>query len=156
MTTPCITLYGDTKIIPSKDLLFRPSGYGICIQNEAILLVKMKHTGKYFFPGGGVDKGEPVTTAVIRECQEETGSTVSIKDFLTMKESFFYYDPLDTAFHCFNFFYIVDLISQNDDFTNPDTDDEATEGTWIPLSTITPDMMQAFGWDIIQMIHSYD
>ncbi len=152
MTTPCITLYGEPKDIPSEDLIFRPSGYGICIQDGAILLVKMKNTGKYFFPGGGVDKGESVTDAVIRECQEETGSAVAIKDFLIMKESFFYYDPLDTAFHCFNFFYIIDLISQTDDFTNPDSDDEATEATWIPLNTLTPEIMQAFGWEIIQMI----
>ena len=152
MTTPCITLHGETKHIPSDDLIFRPSGYGICIRDGAILLVKMKNTGKYFFPGGGVDKGELVTDAVIRECQEETGSTVAIKDFLTMRESFFYYDPLDTAFHCFNFFYTIDLISQTEDFTNPDSDDEATEGEWIPLNTLTPEMMQAFGWEIIEMV----
>ena len=152
MTTSCTTLYGKIKDIPTEDLSFRPNGYGICIQDRKILLVKMKNTDKYFFPGGGVDKGETVTKAVIRECQEETGSTVAIKDFLTMRESFFYYDPFDVAWHCFNFFYIIDVLSQATDFTNPDTYDEAIDGQWVEIDTLTPDQMQAFGWEIIQMI----
>ncbi|MBP6870284.1 NUDIX domain-containing protein [Candidatus Babeliales bacterium] len=53
-------------------------------KNHQILLLKRNKDkvcgGFYAFPGGGVDGNEPVTTATVREAQEEIGVTIDLKD----------------------------------------------------------------------------
>lgn len=38
-----------------------------------VLLVRHSYIGGWHFPGGGVDRGEPPETAVVREMEEEVG-----------------------------------------------------------------------------------
>jgi 8-oxo-dGTP diphosphatase len=63
---------------------------GVILKKEdKILLVKeiledlKEH---WIFPGGGVDFGETIEKAAIREAKEEIGIDIEIKDFLGIKE----------------------------------------------------------------------
>ncbi len=96
----CITIYEKERYVPKEKLIFRASAYGIIIRNGKVLLVAISKSGKYFFPGGGVEKGETLEEAVKREVREETGYNVKVKKFLDFKETFFYYNPSDEA-NCF-------------------------------------------------------
>ncbi|MEK7060177.1 MAG: NUDIX domain-containing protein [Patescibacteria group bacterium] len=55
----------------------------ILIKNDEILLIYRKNKKEYFvFPGGGVEEGETVEQAVIRELMEETTIEVKINKLL--------------------------------------------------------------------------
>jgi len=63
---------------------------GICIRNEAVLLVNMKmyQDGTPFWspPGGGIEFGEPAVEALKREFLEETGLEVEAGQLLFVNE----------------------------------------------------------------------
>lgn len=63
---------------------------GIIITKEdKILLVKMHRENSkdiYVLPGGGVDKGEDIFDAAVREVKEETNLNVNIKKILYLKD----------------------------------------------------------------------
>lgn len=55
----------------------------ILIKGDKVLLIHRKNEKEYFvFPGGGVEEGETVEQAVIRELQEETTIDVKINKLL--------------------------------------------------------------------------
>ncbi|MCU5497822.1 NUDIX hydrolase [Bacillus wiedmannii] len=56
---------------------------GILIEDEKVLLVKQKVANRnWSLPGGGVENGETLEEAMIREMREETGLEVKIKKLL--------------------------------------------------------------------------
>lgn len=69
---------------PNGTIRRRPSARGIIIRDGKIAMV---HSGKYDyykFPGGGIEQGEDVREALVREVLEETGMTVdegSIREY---------------------------------------------------------------------------
>ncbi len=46
--------------------------------NGAVLLIRRTDTGRWTIPTGGLKKGETISQCAVRECQEETGLTVTI------------------------------------------------------------------------------
>lgn len=51
----CTSLYGKKKLISEDKLVFSPAVYAVIVNDGKILLLNTRHTGKYFFPGGGID-----------------------------------------------------------------------------------------------------
>lgn len=84
----CKDVHKNEYEIPVDRLFFRPSVYGVIIEKGKILLSKQWGDG-YDFPGGGVELGETIEEALIREVKEETGYNVKVKKFITVKDSFF-------------------------------------------------------------------
>lgn len=149
----CTTLYGDKKMIPKEKLFFRPGAYAIIVNNGKILLMNTKSTGKYWFPGGGVEIGEKIEQGLKREVREETGIEVEIQKFLALRENFFYYAPLDEATHSFSFFYLCKPITTDllpNDNANPK--DESEKPQWIDLKEIKKENMQPGGEGIFELI----
>ncbi|MGW4071663.1 NUDIX hydrolase [Nocardia grenadensis] len=54
------------------------------VQDEQgrILLIRRSDNGKYSVPGGGLEAGETVTQAVVREVREETGIDVEVTELV--------------------------------------------------------------------------
>lgn len=76
------------------------------LKNEAgILLLKHRGIGKEGFlwspPGGGVQFGEPVTEALRREFQEETGLEVKVEAFM------FFHEHISAKLHALELFFRV-------------------------------------------------
>ena len=64
----------------SKARQLRPSVAAIIINADGhVLLQRRSDNGLWGLPGGGVEIGESVSTAIVREVQEETGLTVEIE-----------------------------------------------------------------------------
>jgi 8-oxo-dGTP pyrophosphatase MutT (NUDIX family) len=101
----CRTLFNDSVLVPAESMIQRPSVYGLTIQDKKLLVAKAQYTKKYVLPGGGINPGEEIHAALIREVKEETGIDVEVEEFLHFETDFFYYDPLDLAIHGFLFYY---------------------------------------------------
>ena len=73
--------------IDSTQVTFRPSVYGVLIEDNKILL--SKQWDGYEFPGGGMEIYETMEQTVIREFFEETGLKVEPIKLLHAESSFF-------------------------------------------------------------------
>jgi 8-oxo-dGTP diphosphatase len=88
-TVTCLDVEGNTHEVPITELEWRPSAYGIVIKDNKVLLSK-QFGDKYDLPGGGVDLGEDLKAAVIREVKEETGLDVNNPELLGLENNFFH------------------------------------------------------------------
>ncbi|WP_372869398.1 NUDIX domain-containing protein [Planomicrobium okeanokoites] len=66
----------------------RNSAKAVIIESGKILLTKNedREGSFYLFPGGGQNHGETLTEALKRECLEEAGAGVDVKELLHMRE----------------------------------------------------------------------
>jgi 8-oxo-dGTP pyrophosphatase MutT (NUDIX family) len=60
-----------TSIVPSANVI-------VVNDHGEILMIRRTDNGNWAVPGGGMDPGESITDAAIRETQEETGITCTI------------------------------------------------------------------------------
>lgn len=65
----------------------------LLVQEDSVILCKVPGASWYFLPGGHVEDGESVKTAIARELKEEvTGTGYEIKDFIGACENVFELD----------------------------------------------------------------
>jgi len=105
----------------------------IVIKDEKVLLVSSKYKDEefYLFPGGGMEFGETIEEAVVRETFEETGVKVKIKDLFHVNE-YIYAD--DWNKRSISMFFIAEVV----EILEPTTDDEGKikEVKWVKLSKL--------------------
>lgn len=82
---------------------------GLLLKDDQVLLLKHKGLGESGYlwspPGGGLQFGETVEKALVREFQEETGLMVSIREFLFVNEF------ISAPFHAVELFFRVEYQS---------------------------------------------
>jgi len=130
----------------------RAGGYAYIEQKDTVLL--MKPTWSKFFecPGGGIDPGETVIEAVVRECKEETGYDVEVINTLatTATESF-YVSPSNGKFYQnYGLFFYTKLIHDRQD-KNAIFVHEVDTLKWIPKKDITKDIIHPTHWKALQV-----
>lgn len=111
MTKPVKVLdfYGNVSDIDASKLRWRPSVYAFVFRGDEILLLKQKNG--YDLPGGGVDLGESLEVAVLREVKEETGVTVTNPRLLTVDESFYKRVSAEYDYiHSIMIYYVCDYV----------------------------------------------
>lgn len=81
-------VFGKSHQVSVSELSWRPSVYGIVIDDGKVLL-SPQFGDKFDLPGGGVDLGEDLEAAVMREVKEETGIDVEVIKLVTVKSSLF-------------------------------------------------------------------
>jgi ADP-ribose pyrophosphatase YjhB (NUDIX family) len=101
-TITATDLNGQTHKVPISDLSWRPSAYGIVIENGKILLCPYKRGG-YALPGGGLEIYENIGQAAEREVKEETGLDTEFVRLLDTRENFFCFEHVHT-YHSLLFF----------------------------------------------------
>jgi len=121
----------------------RVSARGIVINNDKILLNEFGGGEYYNIPGGGVEPGETVKQAVVREILEESGLNVTVGDFIYALEyepnncNFIYGETpkIGLVFRCFlNGDDTIKPPSIPD--TDPDNPEISSEAKWIPISDL--------------------
>jgi len=90
-TIICKDVKGQKHSIPEHEMKFRPSAYGLIIQENTILMVPQhqEHFHGFDLPGGGVEIYETLEQAVTREVKEETGFEVAVGELVWATTSFF-------------------------------------------------------------------
>jgi ADP-ribose pyrophosphatase YjhB (NUDIX family) len=151
----CRTLYGEQKLVPREKLVLRPFAYAIIPNQGRILLVRMRHTGHFTLPGGGIETGERMEDGLRREVREETGIEVRVERFAAFTEDFFYYDPLDEAFHGLLFFYICHPLSFDLAGDGQVEDGEVEKPGWIDIGDLEPRHFHNHGGLIMAILTSY-
>lgn len=148
----CITLYNERIFLPRAKLVFRPSAYAVILHEDKVLLVNTRSTGKYSLPGGGVDLGERLENALRREVSEETGLEIEINRFYGFREMFFYYNPLDEAFHSFLFFYLCRPLSLEVCTDEAVDDGEVERPRWVAWRGLAVEDFQNHGDLILEIL----
>src|ERR1051325_4042675 len=59
------------------DMVIRPGVSAVVLTPEGLLLQRRSDNGLWGLPGGGVEPGESVSAAIVREVREETGLDVT-------------------------------------------------------------------------------
>jgi 8-oxo-dGTP pyrophosphatase MutT (NUDIX family) len=152
-TIKCKNNFGEKVDIPKEKFFFRPSAYGLIIQRGKILTLTNKSNGKIWFPGGGIEVGEKIEDGLHREIKEETGIDVEIQKLIFVKENFFYYQPLDEAYHAFLFFYQCNPLS-TDLLSDQNVNDfESKEPRWKDVAEIKKEDISDLGDDLFRIIN---
>ncbi|WP_162909392.1 NUDIX domain-containing protein [Aggregatilinea lenta] len=142
---PCRTLYNETRLVPADTLIQRPSVYGLIVYEGRLLVAEASCTHKYVLPGGGIEPGEDIQAALVREVAEETGLYVEVGPFLHFETDFLYYDPLDQAFHGFMFYYQgYPRDTQLGSLEYP-VEEGLDRPLWVDIHALTPDSFQSHG-----------
>ena len=151
----CKNNFGEEVCFPKEKFQFRPCVYGIIRNGNKICICKNKSNGKIWFPGGGIDVGEAMTDALLREVDEETGlKNVRVGNLLGSFENFFYYQPNDEAMHAFLFFYECStdetILKTNDEID----DDEATDLRWVETDQLQKEGLCSLNEEIFCILKS--
>jgi 8-oxo-dGTP pyrophosphatase MutT (NUDIX family) len=148
----CINTKNEIVSIAAERLTFRPSAYGLVVNEGKALVVPTKSTGKYFLPGGGIEVGERAEETVVREVFEETGQHVKVTKFEFVNERFFYVDPIDEAWHVHGFVYRCDLVSPATDLNGNHEDELNTKAQWVEISTLKEEDFHITGKEIMDAL----
>lgn len=85
----------------------RVGAYVVLIVQDKIALVKTA-SGKLFLPGGKIEQGESKEECVVRECLEEMGAKVTVKQYFAVGERFFYHETSRRYSHAIGHFFYAD------------------------------------------------
>ena len=128
---------GGSSEVEATKLQWRPSAYGIIINDGKLLL--LKQTNGYDLPGGGLDLGESIEAAVIREVKEESGLEVANPKLLAATSSFYKPHLTDNKYvQTLMFYYECDLVGG--EINNSGFDEWEQEyaigAEWVPLTEL--------------------
>jgi len=121
---------------PKKEYLELKLARGIIFHQDQVLLVKSTSQGHYFLPGGKVDPGESVVTALIREFQEELAWKIQPLQFIGCyehswrhkKKSGNLIDVMEI-----NFLWACQRVDEKISLETPPSMEEKISFHWVPL-----------------------
>ncbi len=150
----CKNNFGEIVEISADKFFFRPSAYGLILNDKKLVTLRNKGNGKLWFPGGGIEIGEKLEDGLKREVEEETGLDIEIKKMVLFKENFFYYQPLDEAYHAFLLFFLC-TSKNNTLISDEKVDDlESEKPRWTQIKSIKKEDIGDLEDDLFKIIKS--
>jgi ADP-ribose pyrophosphatase YjhB (NUDIX family) len=153
-TIKCKNNFDEMVEISVDKFFFRPSVYALIVDGDEIVAMKNKGNGKFWFPGGGVELGERIEEALKREVKEETGLNIKVGKMVFYKENFFYYQPLDEAYHAFLFFFVCKVVGNKKLISDKEVDDlESKKPRWRKIKDINKNRLADLEDDLYRVIN---
>jgi ADP-ribose pyrophosphatase YjhB (NUDIX family) len=81
-------MQGNSHQLPLNSFKLRVSVYGILLKDDKVLVQRNPQSDTFSLPGGAIELGENVESALIREFREETGIEIRPTKVLNVKEDF--------------------------------------------------------------------
>ncbi len=113
---------------------------GILMQNEHVLCQAVPEEGFFFLPGGRAELGEPASTSIVREMQEELGVLMEIERLLYVVENF-YAEP-EYSSHELGLYFLMTtpadsyLIQSLEPFDRVDEAGNHLRFEWLPIAQL--------------------
>ncbi|WP_422123246.1 NUDIX domain-containing protein [Planococcus sp. X10-3] len=120
----------------------RNSAKAVIIKDSKLLLtINRDKEGIYFiFPGGGQDHGEALTETVKRECLEEVGAVVEVRQLLHIREYIgrnHEYSQFDSDVHQIEYYFFCELANGAIEFSQPTNPDSHQIGMeWVAVDDL--------------------
>jgi ADP-ribose pyrophosphatase YjhB (NUDIX family) len=130
-----VDLFGHRQQRQLQNFKFRPSVYGLLIQDGRLLMKRHPAIAQFDFPGGGIEIAETIPEALIREFKEEVSLTVKPTRLFGVADSFFTDEGQDA--HGILIFYLVELVSGQLKTNGEDS----AEAKYFELATIKPEQV---------------
>jgi 8-oxo-dGTP pyrophosphatase MutT (NUDIX family) len=121
---------------------WRVAVYTVVWQDGRLLMVR-SGDGHWVLPGGGVEDGETITAAGVRECAEETGYIISIDSNrpLYVREQPFYHSGSERFYHSLQLFYSAKLVNSQPDVGLMTEHDKHRESTWVDVRVLSEESL---------------
>lgn len=142
-------IFGKTHKRQLKNFKFRPSVYGLLIEDGKLLLKRHPLIDKFEFPGGGVEINETIEEALVREFNEETGILIRPKKLIAVRDSLFTFNDEDA--HGILLFFMVDKISGGTIANGSDS----VEVKYMDLKLLSKKNIQRIFWEIVKIIPEF-
>jgi 8-oxo-dGTP pyrophosphatase MutT (NUDIX family) len=158
-----MTVYLDANQIPYElppgaPVFWRISAYPLVIKGKKVLVIKPRWSERWELPGGGVELGEKIHEAMVRECYEETGYKVKPTSAVPMYigENNFYIPTFKKFYQSIVMTFPAELTSEIQDkhaINSGGEKDEVREVSWIPLTQLNRQNCQLMTtWPVIKLI----
>ena len=133
-TVICKDVFGKEYIVDNDNLEQRVGVYAVIIKNDKILLTRQ--WDGYSLVGGGVDKGESLEDAFVREVKEETGLNALPGRMIYHATTFFKKDETSKPKQSFQFYFTQKSVEgdiSNDSITQSEGGYTNGIAEWISL-----------------------
>src|SRR5687768_11451168 len=119
--------YPTRQAVSAGGLVFEDRG----TQRWVVLISRRNAAGQlqWTLPKGGLEEGEDLEAAAVREVQEETGLRSRIVDKLGVVDYWFVWRPDEVRYHKYVHYFLMAYV----DGTTDVHDDEAEDVVWMPL-----------------------
>lgn len=119
MTTNQITVFGDR--MDGTDYRSRQAVYALIFSEDNKIAI-IKSGNRYFLPGGGIEEGETQQECLIRECTEEIGYDIEVKEYIGCASQYLVSFKTNEHMHLTGYFYAAQLLRPNYQKIEPDHD----------------------------------
>lgn len=115
-----------------SEIAIRISIYGVVIKNDSLLVIKSNQEKFYDIPGGGVDFGEDLAQALIREGREEAGVELEPIKPLWETMDWFYYNDEKKFYRTIQLYWLANIVGE----IGKPTDPRYGIARWVPLAKL--------------------
>lgn len=134
---------------------WRIAAYAVVRQDDTLLMVR-SGGGLWILPGGGVEDGETITDAAVRECTEETGYVVAVdgNQPLYVREQPFYHSGSEQFYYSLQLFYAATLKSTEPDVNLMTERDKQRESAWVAVRELSDESLHHTVRDFVRQLAS--